>query len=489
MTASHEQRAGQAFIWKAFQFGGERAIYFFRLLVLTWLLSPDDFGLLAIAMVAVEITAQLTEIGLVPALIQRKDITDTHYHTAWTTGIIRAIFIGIIIFFSAPYIAFLFNEPRAALIIKVLSVRPLLEAAGSIKIVDINRNLDFRKMAFIKIPEAIISTITAISLAPFWGVWALVASIFASLLLRLFLTYYHAPYRPKLVYQPEAARSLIQFGRWIFIISLIDVFSNSFLKFIITRQLGTSELGIYYLAVSLAFLPSEISSTVIGEVSFPLFSKYQAHLEKLKSLFQSVLKGMYILTIPVCCLIIALAPALVENALGAKWAGTVPIIRILTFASIIGLLGNIIGPLHQGIGQPFKVAVNIGLQRITLVILIWLFTAYWGLNGAALAWLPAIIISQIVDIFFMKRLLEKPFHGTVKTFLIVTAISTGCALMANYLYHITGNIVGLLAAALGATAIIFFLLILLDERLSLGLKDSLVKFFPRLPFIPGISSR
>lgn len=489
MTDSNEQRAGKAFIWKAFQFGGERAIYFFRLMVLTWLLSPDDFGLLAIAMVAVEITAQLTEIGLLPALIQRKEITEIHYHTAWTTGVIRAILIGILIFFSAPYIALLFNEPRAALIIKVLSIRPLLEAAVSIKIVEISRKLDFRKMAFIKIPEAVVSTIVAIALAPFWGVWALVASIFASLLLRLFLTYFHAPYRPRFVYKPEAARSLIQFGRWIFIISLIDVFSNSFLKFIISRQLGTSELGIYYLAASLAFLPSEISSTVVGEVSFPLFSKYQAHLEKLKGIFQSVLRGMYILTIPICCLIIALAPALVENALGAKWAGTVPIIRILTVVSIIGLLGNIIGPLHQGIGQPFKVAVNIGLQRTILVIMISLFTAYWGLNGAALAWIPAIIVSQIVDIVFMTRLLKRPFQGIFKTFFIVTAISTICALMANYLYHITGNVGGLLAAVAGATLIIFFLFALLDERLSLGLKDCLIKFFPHLSFIPGISSR
>ncbi|MCB0316304.1 MAG: oligosaccharide flippase family protein, partial [Calditrichaeota bacterium] len=112
MSASTAQRAGSALFWKGLQHAGVKAIFFLRLLVLARLLTPDDFGLLAISMVALGILSQVTDFGLVPALVQRADVNEPHYHSAWTLGVLRAMAISAVVFLGAPLIAWAFEEPR-----------------------------------------------------------------------------------------------------------------------------------------------------------------------------------------------------------------------------------------------------------------------------------------------------------------------------------------------------------------------------------------
>jgi O-antigen/teichoic acid export membrane protein len=90
---------------------------------------------------------------MVPALVQRDYLEERHYNAAWTAGITRALLISIVAFLAAPLIASLFKEPRAAILIRVLSIRPLLDAAASIRIAELTRNLQFRSISIIKMGE------------------------------------------------------------------------------------------------------------------------------------------------------------------------------------------------------------------------------------------------------------------------------------------------------------------------------------------------
>lgn len=480
MSASTAQRAGSALFWKGLQHAGVKAIFFLRLLVLARLLTPDDFGLLAISMVALGILSQVTDFGLVPALVQRADVNEPHYHSAWTLGVLRAMAISAVVFLGAPLIAWAFEEPRAELIIRVLALRPLLEAFASIKVVDLNRALRFRALAFLRLPEALASTVIAIALAPSLGVWALVAGSLAGPAVVLVLSYFLAPYRPRFLLDRPAAASLIQFGRWIFTVSIISVLGTALLRLVIARQLGTVELGLYYLGASLAFLPSDIASQVVGDVTFPLYSRLQANLAKMRRVFQSVFTGLLALLLPLCALLIALAPGLVTHILGPKWEGTVPVIRILALVNIVGLLGDTVVPLLKGIGQPSKVAAATGSQTAVLVAVMWFFTGYWGVGGAALAWLPAIAVSQVIIIKYLYDLLPHPFAGLLKPAGIVVLVSLSGAAIAMKIYEMLPNLFGLIGAAAASTAFIGGMLWIFERRLSLGLLDDLAQVFPRL---------
>jgi lipopolysaccharide exporter len=314
------RQAGSAMVWKSIQMIGVKAIFLIRTLVLARLLLPEDFGLLAISMIAVDFLLSITNLGLVPALVQRREATEQQYNVAWTLGVGRALLIGAVVFLAAPLIAMLFAEPRATDLIRAMAVRPLLEAAVSIKVAALQRDLRFRRLTFIYLPEAVVNTAVSISLAPFFGVWALIAGSLAGPVTQIVASYILAPHRPQPGLDLTAMRPLIQFGRWIFLMGLVVVLGSSALQLVISRNLGTTELGLYFLAAKLAFIPAEISAEVVGAVAFPLYARLQGQVAKLVAAFRAILIGMVALLLPLCLLLIALTPALVEKRVGATLA-------------------------------------------------------------------------------------------------------------------------------------------------------------------------
>lgn len=479
------KRAGSALTWKAVQLGGVKAIFFLRLLILARLLVPEDFGLLAIAATAIGFLMQLTNLGMVPALVQGKDVSEKQYNTAWTVGVTRALLVTISVVAVAPFIAQLFSELRAAPIIQVLALRPLLDAVSSIKVADLTRQLQFRPLATLKLVEAIVNTVVSIALAPSLGVWAMVVGTLAGSSTYLGLSYILAPHLPRFLFNSGAARPLIRFGRWIFLTGLVVLAGSYVLQIVISRQLGAAELGLYYLAAQLAFLPTEVASGVVGEVAFPLFARLQTDLQQITRAFRALLTGISALLFPVCALIIALAPALVHNILGPEWAGTIPVIRILALVSIIDLLGEVMGPIFQGLGQPYKVTVIEMVQSLLLIILAWILTSQFGLIGAAFAWLPAIIVSRIISIIFLQRLLPHPIKGLASPMAAIMVVTAVGAITAGVISSAIPGVIGFVMATLVAIAIIGGLLWASDRRFSLGLVDDLGMAFPKVASLLG----
>jgi lipopolysaccharide exporter len=127
MTVKPFRLAGNALIWKSIQLVGSKVIFLVRLVVLARLLSPDDFGLMAIAVTAIGFMLSLTDFGMIPALVQGTDENEERYDIAWTIGFTRSLLVSLIVFALAPLIAAMFAEPRSADIIRVIALRPLLD--------------------------------------------------------------------------------------------------------------------------------------------------------------------------------------------------------------------------------------------------------------------------------------------------------------------------------------------------------------------------
>ena len=105
MKEASFKNAGNALLWRSLQQGGVKLIFFGRLIILARILSPDDFGLLAIASIAIDVLMRITNLGMIPALVQRQSAADEHYDAAWTVGLVRAFLIFGVTALSAPIIA------------------------------------------------------------------------------------------------------------------------------------------------------------------------------------------------------------------------------------------------------------------------------------------------------------------------------------------------------------------------------------------------
>jgi O-antigen/teichoic acid export membrane protein len=425
---------------------------------------------------------------MTPALVQSADVDEEQYNTAWTVGVIRGVVISGLILFMAPLIAQLFAEPRAVNIIRAISLRPLLDAVASVKVADLTRGLNFRALAILRLLEALTNTVVSITLAAPLGVWALVVGTLSGSSIYLMTSYLFAPHRPRFSFSRTAGSSLIQFGRWIFLTGLITMAGSYVLRVVISRQLGASELGLYYLAAQLAFMPLEAVSEMVGSVAFPLFARLQADLQRVTRVFRAILTGVSALLFPVCILIIILAPTLVQEILGARWEGTVPVIRVLALVSMLGIFGDVVVPILKGVGHPHKVTVLEIVQSSLIIIFVWFLSGRYGLVGAALAWLPAIIASLILSIIFIQQILWEPF-AKLKAPMIMIIISSGMgAVVALFIDRVLPGLPGLIAASILAVVVIGAILWLSDRRLALGLREGLSKAFPQVALFIGYSS-
>jgi O-antigen/teichoic acid export membrane protein len=460
-----------------------------RLLILAWLLSPDDFGLLAIATTAIGFLLHVTDIGMIPALVQGDEIEEKHYNAAWTVGISRTLAITLLTILAAPFIAQLFAEPRAVPIIQVLAIRPLLEALSSIKVAKLTRQLQFQPLAILKLVEAVVTTVVSIALAKSYGVWALVVGTLAGSFSYLFVSYLVAPHRPQVSFHWTVAKSLIRFGRWVFLTGLIVMAGNYVLRIVISRQLGTVELGLYFLAAQLAFLPAEAASEVVGTVAFPLFARLQNDLQQATRIFQMVLSGLAILLFPICALLIVLAPTLVQEVLGTRWTGTVQVIQVLALVSMIGIFGEVTLPIFNGFGKPYNVTIIEIVQSTSVIALVWSLTSFFGLVGAALAWLPTAIVSQTVSAILIRRLLPQPLVGLPRRLLTITTVTGLSALVAFSVDQLVPGLAGLILAITLGLLVFAGLLWILDYRLKIGLLDDLNRVFPQLSGLVGYSRR
>ncbi|MGD2159341.1 MAG: oligosaccharide flippase family protein [Anaerolineales bacterium] len=483
------KQAGSALLWQSLQHIGVKLIFLARLLVLARLLSPDDFGLLAIASVAIDILMRITDFGMIPALVQRVEANDAHYDAAWTVGVVRALVVSGVTLVAASLVSTVFAEPRAIDIIRVLALRPIIDAAASIKVAELTRELNFRSLAFMKIPKALANTLVSIVLAPWLGVWALVAGTLAGPSAYMILSYVLAPYRPRLNLDFGAAQSLIRFGRWIFLTGLIAMAGQSLLRAIISRELGATELGLYYLAASLAFLPAEVASQVVGEVSFPFYARLQTDVKQVALAFKSILTSLAVLIIPSSGLLIALTPSLVDTILGSQWEGTAPIIRVLALANIIGLLGETVGPILRGTGRPAKAFFSSAVQYTFLVVFVWGLAQRFGVVGAAIAWLPAIFASQIANLIFIRQILPNPFTGMRLSILSIAAVSVMVTVIALYVDIMINGLAGLIVAGLLGVATSGAVFWILERRFSIGLSVGLARAFPQVATWMGLPRR
>jgi O-antigen/teichoic acid export membrane protein len=479
---SHQtaRRAGSAFVWQAAQMVGTKAIFLLRTLALARLLAPADFGLLAIAFVAVETLLVLTNLGLVPALVQHPAPTRAQFDSAWTAGLARALGVTLVVIAAAPVVALLFDEPGAAGLIRLAALRPLIEASGSIKIAEATRQLDFRRLALVRLPDAVVNTVVAIALARAFGPWAMVAGSLAGALVTAVLSYVAAPHRPRLTFDWRASAPLLRFGRWIFLIAIISMLGRAALQATISRQLSVADLGLYSLAARLAFLPYEVGSELLGAVAFPLFAGLQDKGRQLARAYRTILLGMLALMMPTTALLIALAPALTTAVLGDRWAGTTDLIRALALVNVLGLFGETVVPLLKGAGRPYRLAIIEGVQATLLLVGVLVLIPSFGVLGAALAWLPAVGVAQALCAWLALPLLDRPLAGVGRPLAAIVLASLGGALAALLVAMAWPGLAGFVVAVAiggGGGALALWAA---ERQWRLGLSADLALAFPRL---------
>ena len=365
---------------------GQRILNFIKLLVLGRLLSPQDFGLLGIALLSMSIMDTFSQTGFHQALIQKRETIDDYLDSAWSFLVLRGVMIFTILYFSAPYIANFFNAPKAKAILQIIAFAPLLESMTNIGTIHFSKELEFNKQFQLQFSGTCVDFVVSITLAILYrNVWALAGGLVAGYFTRCIVSYCIHAYRPLFKIDFRQVKELLKFGRWIFGSTILAFLITQGDDIIVGKMLGVVSLGFYQMAYRLSNLSTTEITHVISQVSFPTYAKLQGDAERLRNAYLRVLQITTFFSFPIGVLIYVLSYDLTVIFLQTKWIPMVPALKILVIWGLDRSIGACTGPLFQALGKPALATMMQFIRLIILAILIFPMTSYFGIVGAAMA--------------------------------------------------------------------------------------------------------
>ncbi|PSW21205.1 hypothetical protein C9I98_04430 [Photobacterium sanctipauli] len=307
-----------------------RGLAFFCTLILARILTPDDFGIIALATIVTAFFETLGQLGTKEYLLQEEAPSKEDIDTSWTLQLITKIIISIIIFSSSGILADFFNTQDLENLIKVLSITPTLQGITNIAFILEIKKSNFKIITKIESIAKISSVIITLTLAMiFKNYWAFVASIISYHFIILILSYTCFRYKP--TFNLLKANNQISFSKWTLLKGITNYINNKSDIIILTNFTSTSFIGNYNICQTLLLTAKEIAITPFSDALNPEMAKLintSNHIDKIsKSLF-----SLTIITVPLTSLIYINAENIIEITLGDldKWKNAVEILYILT---------------------------------------------------------------------------------------------------------------------------------------------------------------
>lgn len=360
--------------------------------ILARLLSPDDFGVVAMAMVAVAILESFTSTGTDLALLRNTEATREHYDTAWTIEIIQAVVLAVVLFTTAPLVGGHFEDPRVTEVIRILSLRALIGGFQNIGVVNFRRELQFGTEFRFGIARKLATFLVTVT-AAFWlrSYWALVIGQVLGRVVEVSISYWMSDYRPRLTL--SRFRDIWGFSQWLVLARFARLVNRQFDRWVVGTIAGASAMGHYYVASDFAASPSDEVVLPMSRAAFPVYSRLQDDPEALRQAFHNVLASMTAISFVMGLGMAVVADDFVRVALGPKWLEAIPLMPWL------GIFGALYGVAHTL--DIFLLAT--GRERLTALMT----------TGNAVLTVPALLlgghVSGIIGIAAAKALMAFAF--------------------------------------------------------------------------------
>jgi len=361
------------------------------------LLLPEDFGLIALAMIVVSFVEIFAEIGVDLALIRHPNATRAHFDTAWTFKVLVGILLALIIFVTAPAAAAYFEDPRITALMQLLALRPLLGGFENIGIVAFRRELQFDRDFAFNVLARFIGVVISISLAfIFRNYWALALAMLGHAAVKIIVSYAMHPYRPRL--SLAAAADIGMSSTWLLIRSLGMTLLERADQLVIGKLGGAATLGGYYVARTVAGILTSELTLPFGRALLPGYTRLVQQPERLARAFLKVLGVMAILAAALGFGVMAVAEELVAVVLGPKWAHITPLLQIFAIGGTCAGIDAAAGPLLIALGRLRLLALLSWLQLVAFVIALWFVADQDNITAIALAF------AAMAGIFMLVRL-------------------------------------------------------------------------------------
>ncbi len=410
-------------------------------LLLARLLTPEYFGLIGIASLAISSLVFLQELGFSAALIYRQQDVEAAANTAHWTVLVSSALLYVVAFVISPLVAQFFRSPEVTPVLRVLALTIVISSFSRVPYTLLTKELDFRKKVLPEITGSVVGNISALLLALVgWRVWALVAGELISASLITILVYLVSPWRPKFQFVRSIFGELFGYGKHIAVSQVLIFGITNIDDLFVGRMLGQAALGQYGLAYKISNTPATNIARLVNRVTFPAFSILQAERDRMRNAFFRQVRLVAALAMPIGVGIVFFASDFVYAVLNESWAPAIVPMQILAVYGVIRAVASNMGVMFQAGGKPKWLAGIAAWRFVVMAVLLYPFIRWGGLVGVSLLSTGVAVVDFVISAYLVDKIL----HARMVAYVRILGPMLLYALLAGGLGY--GLNTGLLAA-------------------------------------------
>ncbi len=382
-----------------------------RLAILARIFAPSEFGAFAIATLVLAFFEVVTETGINVYLVQEKKHISKYLNEAWLVSMIRGTVIGLLIFLSAKPVSEFFNSPNAYELILLTAVIPFIKGFINPSIVLFQKDLKFHSefvfrsiiLLFESIAMVAIALVTKSVSSMIWG-------FVFSALVEVALSFMYVKPWPSFTFRYVTVKDIFTRGKWVTLFGIFAYLAKEGDNAVVGKIIDLTALGIYQMGYKISTLVITEITEVASKVTFPIFVRVS---DDPRRLFAAYFKSTGVIVVATLCIgipLILFTKPIVLIALGGKWLGAVPVIKILTVYGIIRAISGYAATLFLAVQKQNFAAFMTIARFLGLAIVVVPLTYRYGIIGTGYSALVSVAVELPVVLYFLYKI----FHDKQK---------------------------------------------------------------------------
>ena len=400
-----------SFAWKFLERGSAQIISLIVQIILARIIEPEQFGILAILMVFINISNVFIQKGFSSAIIRKKDVSDDDYNTAFVVSELFAVLIIILLFFVSDLIENYYRIRDLSVCLKVISLSLLFGAFYSVQNTELIRKMKFRQIFVRSVISSVSSGTIGIVLAILgYGVWALVLQTLFQQVIICFATMVACEWKPRIRFSKRSFAELFSFGSKILIAELISIGVENVRTLFIGKKYTSSDLAYYdrgqlYPATGMRSVYDAINSVLL-----PVFSKEQNNQQALAISIEKTVNITHFFVFPVFIGFAAVSKPFVFFLLTPKWEGCIPYLVIFCIYQLAFPVYGIIRQSLYALGKSGDV-LRLEIARSVFFMIALLLGIFISPYAIAISSLIAMYVTSILYLIFTHRYINYSFRS------------------------------------------------------------------------------
>lgn len=404
-------------IWKFGERISAQVVTLFVSIILARLLSPSDYGAIALVTVFITIANVFVVNGFGTALIQKKNADNLDFSSVFYANVLFSLVLYALLFVLSPYVASFYKMDILSPVMRVLSIRIPIAAVNSVQQAYVSRNMMFKKFFFSTLFGTLLSGIVGCLMAfKGFGIWALVGQYLTNTTVDTMVLWFTVRWRPELKFSLSRVKILLSYGWKLLLSGLLDTGYQQLRSLIIGKKYTSSDLAYYNQGQKYPELVVVNINASISSVLFPAISRSQDDINKVKSMTRRAINVSSFIMWPLMIGLMIIASPLISLMLTDKWLECVPYLQIACFTYGFWPIHTANLEALKAIGRS-DLFLKLEIAKKIIGITVLLLSMNFGVLAIALSGVLTTITSCFINAYPNTKILKYKYSEQFKDIL------------------------------------------------------------------------